>query len=196
MPFLDNVFDGARAFFSRVYEYCVKWLPLEDPLLKHCQFVDFEKRRNSSFDCVLRTIEHFSTIHAKLIEQPELLDTLEEEFLEYQALMNDDITQSIWNETLIQDTSQTEHHRMDMVWGNLRQRFPLLSEVALSILVIPHSNDADERVFSIIRKNKTEFRSRLELGNSLNSIILPILKYFRLECLVMSRQDSNSQIIF
>ena len=77
---LDNFFDGARAFFSRAYEYCVKWLPLEDPLLKHCQFLDFEKRSNSSFDCVLRTIENFSNIHAKVIEQPELLEMLEEEF--------------------------------------------------------------------------------------------------------------------
>ena len=31
---LDKFFDGARAFFSKAYEYCVKWLPLEDPLLK------------------------------------------------------------------------------------------------------------------------------------------------------------------
>ena len=60
---------------------------------------------------------------------------------------------------------------MDMVWCYLRQRFPLLSEIALAILVVPHSNAADERVFSMIRKNKIEFRSRLDLYRSLNSVI-------------------------
>ena len=60
---------------------------------------------------------------------------------------------------------------MDMVWGYLRQRFPLLNEIALAILVIPHSNAADERVFSMIRKNKTEIRSRLDLSTPLNSVM-------------------------
>ena len=60
---------------------------------------------------------------------------------------------------------------MDMVWCYLEQRFPLLSEIALAILVVPHSNAADERVFSMIRKNKIEFRSRLDLYRSLNSVI-------------------------
>ena len=54
---------------------------------------------------------------------------------------------------------------MDMVWGYLGQRFPLLSEIALAILVVPHSNAADEMVFSMVRKNKTGFRSRLDLLN-------------------------------
>ena len=60
---------------------------------------------------------------------------------------------------------------MDMVWGYLQQRFPLLSEIALAILVVPHSNAANERVFSVIRKTKTEFRSRLDLSKSLNSVM-------------------------
>ena len=60
---------------------------------------------------------------------------------------------------------------MDMVWGYLQQRIPLLREIALAILVVPHSNAADERVLSVIRKNKTEFRSRLDLSKLLNSVM-------------------------
>ena len=30
----DKFFDGARAFFSKGYQYCVKWLPLEIPFFK------------------------------------------------------------------------------------------------------------------------------------------------------------------
>ena len=38
-----------------------------------------------------------------------------------------------------------------------------LSDVALIFLTVPLANAAEERVFSIILKNKTEFRSRLDV---------------------------------
>ena len=82
-----------------------------------------------------------------------------------------DVPQHIWDEAFVKDISQSDHYRKDMVWGYLRQRFSLLSEIALAILVVPHSNTADERVFSMTRKNKTEFRSRLDLSKSLNSVM-------------------------
>ena len=82
-----------------------------------------------------------------------------------------DVPQHIWDETFVKDTSQSDHYHMDMVWGYLRKRFPLLTEITLAILVVPHSNAADERVLSMIRKSKTEFRSRLDLSKSLNSVM-------------------------
>ena len=65
-----------------------------------------------------------------------------------------DAPQHIWDEAFVKDTSQPDHYFMDMVWGYLRQRFSLLSEIALAILVVPYSNAANERVFSMIRKEK------------------------------------------
>ena len=47
----------------------------------------------------------------------------------------------------------------------------LLSDVALTVLTIPHSNASEERAFSIIGKNKTEFRSTLGV-KSLNAIMI------------------------
>ena len=38
-------------------------------------------------------------------------------------------------------------------------------------LTIPHSNAEEERVFSIARKNKTSFRPRLDLEETLVSIV-------------------------
>ena len=96
---------------------------------------------------------------------------LEEEFMEYQAMVKGDVPQHIWDEAFVKDTSQSNHYGMDMVWGYLRKRFPLLTEIALAIFIVPHSNAADERVLSMIRKNKTEFRSRLDLSKSLNSVM-------------------------
>jgi hypothetical protein len=67
---------------------------------------------------------------------------------------------------------QHGHDGMDMIWGYLRDKLPNLSKVILSVLTIPHSNAAEERVFSMIRKNKTsDFRSNLDLETSLSAIM-------------------------
>ena len=46
------------------------------------------------------------------------------------------------------------------------------SDIALSIITIPHSNAAEERCFSLIKKNNTEFRANLQLSGSLDSIMV------------------------
>ena len=53
----------------------------------------------------------------------------------------------------------------------LHDKFPLLPEIALCVLLIPHSNAGEECVFFMVRKNKTDFRSLLQLDGSLNSIM-------------------------
>ena len=39
------------------------------------------------------------------------------------------------------------------------------------MLILPHSNSEEEQVFSLISKNKTKFRSNLQLDGTLSSII-------------------------
>ena len=43
----------------------------------------------------------------------------------------------------------------------------VLPRIAVIVLVLPHSNASLERLFSIIRKNKTDMRSSLKLDRSL-----------------------------
>ena len=50
-----------------------------------------------------------------------------------------------------------------------------LFKVAKPILVLPHSNAGEERVFSMVRKNKTTFRSSLSMVGSLSSILTILL---------------------
>ena len=59
---------------------------------------------------------------------------------------------------------------MDVIWGYLRAKLPLLSRIALCVLVVPHRNAGEERIFSMITKNKTNFQSHLQLRGSLNSV--------------------------
>ena len=70
-------------------------------------------------------------------------------------------------------------HRMDVIWHYLSTVkapdnslcFNQLCQVAKLVLVIPHSNATEERVFSMVRKNKTAFRPSLDPKGTLSSII-------------------------
>ena len=68
---------------------------------------------------------------------------------------------------------------MDKVWGYLSSvkehdgslKFLYLSQVSRLILVIPHSNAGEERVFNLVRQNKTQFRSSLSNNGTLASLL-------------------------
>ena len=60
---------------------------------------------------------------------------------------------------------------MDILWGQFRSLILTIREGALPILGSQHSNAREERVFSMIRKNKTYFGLLLQLDGSLNSIM-------------------------
>ena len=87
-----------------------------------------------------------------------------------------DIPAHIWKESKVvekldDDSTEVTYHRMDMIWGSLQEKLPNLSKVASAVLTIPHSNAGEERVFSMIKKNKTDFRSKMDLRRLLSSIM-------------------------
>ena len=100
------------------------------------------------------------------------MDQLEEEFIVYQGMSNNEIPQRIWDEAAVYEKETTVYHRMDIIWAYLRQPLLLLSKIALSVLTIPHSSAAEERAFSMIKKKKTEFRANLYLSKTLDSIMV------------------------
>jgi len=112
---------------------------------------------------------------------PTEVTKLSEEFIKYQLLHQEDIPTSVWEEALVV-TAEDEvdrHYRMDVIWhyiasmrcadGNLK--FGRLSKIAKLVLCIAHSNAGEERVFSMIRKNKTPFRPNLALDKTLPSLL-------------------------
>ena len=72
---------------------------------------------------------------------------------------------------MISFTTDIWHHLSTMQNPDSSYRFRHLFLVAKLILVIPHSNAEEERVFSLIRKNKTAFRPNLDPKGTLSSII-------------------------
>lgn len=79
--------------------------------------------------------------------------------------------------------SENVYYSMDVIWGYLCKmqvtgsselKFGRLCRVARAVLVIPHSNASEERIFSMVRKNKTPFRPGLGLDGTLSSVKLGI----------------------
>ena len=80
---VDKFFDATRAFFAMAYNYCVQWLPLDDEFLKACIFVDFGKRNDVTFQDIETTIRSFTHINQHIINDPSMLDAVEEQFLDF-----------------------------------------------------------------------------------------------------------------
>ena len=111
-----------------------------------------------------------------LFEEPSEFDSLTEEFNEYQLLRDSDIPDHVM------ESCKTDRGdlKLDSLWSFIGQMndhaenallFPRLWKVVRLILTIPHSNAEEERVFSIVRKNKTCFRPRLDPEETLASIV-------------------------
>ena len=109
-------------------------------------------------------------------EEPSEFDSLTEEFNEYQLLRDSDIPDHVM------ESCKTDRGdlKLDSLWSFIRQMkdhaenallFPPLWKAVRLILTIPHSNAEEERVFSIVRKNKTCFRPRLNPEETLASIV-------------------------
>ena len=148
-------------------------LPINDSVLKHFIFADISKRESLSIDDVLFFVEKF-----RLNFNPETINLLSEQFLNYQLLNDHDIPESVWQNPCTMHDDRNKYYRVDILWGYTSQmkdcigkhRFDILFKVVKLVLVLPHSNATEERAFSIVRKNKTTFRDSMGL-NTLGSIL-------------------------
>ena len=123
------------------------------------------------------------------------IDKLSEELSYYQTLGDEDIGAEAWQAAKVVEEvedhgTETLHYRIDVFWwwydtnlklyGSSSVRFKHLTKVAEAVLVLPHSNAEEERLFSIVRKNKTDSRPslslegtmKLQLISGINSVLL------------------------
>ena len=92
------------------------------------------------------------------------MEDLSQEFNDFVMLEEDDIPSAVREEAKAETSDG--RYRVDVIWNFIhcmkrpdgQSQFPRLSRIALLVLTIPHSNATEERVFSLIRKNKTAFR--------------------------------------
>lgn len=98
-------------------------------------------------------------------DKNSMKDQLEVQFAHYQI------------ENLSPDITEAE--RIDITWNMIakikgtdgKPKYSELSKLMLGILVIPHSNADSERIFSQVRKNRTETRPNLSVS-TLSSLMV------------------------
>lgn len=105
------------------------------------------------------------------------MEELSQECNDFVMLEEADIPSAVREEAKAETSDG--RYRADVIWNFIhcmkrpdgQSQFPRLSKIALLVLTIPHSNASEERVFSLIRKNKTAFRPNLDPNETLGSIV-------------------------
>lgn len=125
----------------------------------------------------------------KAIFQQLPVDKLYDEFCDYQTLPDECFGDDVLKEAKVIDREEDGgvlfHHRVDVLrWhiaqiiipGTSAKRFKHLPKVGL-VLVLPHSNAGEERLFSVVRKDKTESSASMKLEGALPSLLAMKLQY-------------------
>ena len=148
--------------------YIQKKFPLIDELLASAKWIDVTRRTESTWE----NLEYFLGRYSNLLSDvPQ--DALFDELFYYQTLTDDGIGQCAWKEAKVVDSEEEGslpvfHYRVDVLWwyianmklsGTSIQRFKYLVRVGEVVVILTHNNAEEERLFSIVTKNKTESRS-------------------------------------
>ena len=146
-----RITESARAFYKTAAKYLLTKLPMTDVLQQHAEVFDLARLSSMSFTSVRYFTDRFP-----VLKPPCTMDALEEQFL---GLQVEEMS-----------TSVLQEDRADQQWlliGRIKDeatglpKYPDLAHVANCVLLIPHSNACCERVFSAVRKYRTDFRSSM-----------------------------------
>ncbi len=142
-------------------EYMLKSLPgLSGELLTNAEVFDLTVFGTKSFRSLQYFIRRFPSLANAVAE-----DELEEEFLKLQI---EELPKAI--------TEEADAGEQWTMIGNVKDhtgqhKFGQISKLAKYVLLIPHSNACCERVFSHVRKVRTDFRASMG-KDSLNAICI------------------------
>ncbi|XP_063765267.1 uncharacterized protein LOC134881682 [Eleginops maclovinus] len=157
---LAQVFSAVRAFYMKAVEYMVKKFPYDDPVIRNASVADMSARDSADFN----SVRYFTGRFPCLKMSAEEMDKLEGQFMTYQT---DALPESITS----CDRPDTQWHLMSQLKdGNGHLKYPLLCKVMLAILCIFHSNADCEHIFSLVTKNRTEFRPSMGMETLSNLI--------------------------
>lgn len=145
---LKLFYADVRTFYTRICEYIAKKWPVKTQFLEHIEVADVCKRKEKSFSSIEFLVDQFP----KLLTEDET-ESLETEFSRYQ----------------FDSFSSCNSDRVDEIWFKISKltdssgmkKYSSLSKLMMAVLLIPHSNSPTERIFSLVRKNKTEFRANM-----------------------------------
>ena len=195
----DTCLRGAQAFYKGSLEYVLTKMDVSDSLWAHACWIDIFNRENASWSDVEYFVNNFSSI---LQFDDHDTNLLYGQFVDFQTLSVEELPKEALTDAIIKefendDGEAEKEYRMDVLWYHLQsmkspignnKRFHMLFEVARIVLLIPHSNAAIERLFSLVNKNKNDSsdRNRLDQDATLSSIL----------AVKLDRPDSDSALCY
>lgn len=154
---LLTFFTSVKRYYIKACDYIVSKFPNSSDVLNHAQVADIHKRGEASFSSLRFFFSKFPVL-VKRDDGESLDDAINQLEVEF-------------NNFCVDFTFGPNHHGMaaDKFWfsildtinGDGSPKYQKLSFMMLGILTIPHSNAECERIFSSVRKNKTDFRGSL-----------------------------------
>nr|XP_042896620.1 uncharacterized protein LOC122269097 [Parasteatoda tepidariorum] len=156
----DSFYCDVRKYFVKVCDYMRQKFPYNDEVVINAEVANLDNVETTSFSSIRFFINRFPQLLQILGgDKDSVLDSLQSQFSSLQL-------ESI-------DCVQSEE-RMDSKWAKLsvvfENKYAMLSKFMLSILAIPHSNAECERIFSLVTKAHTQFRSSMSVKNLENLI--------------------------
>ncbi|XP_033747492.1 uncharacterized protein LOC117332621 [Pecten maximus] len=145
---IETVFSSIRTFYERVTEKMLKKFPFDDKVLQQMKFLNPTERESVTQSEVGDLAERFLPNIARQLIEDEVLDFI-----------------------LSPSSSLPSHdpEKPESFWIEIGQQKDLtgkpfyrnLSQLALALCSMAHSNAASERSFSILRKIQTDWRGNL-----------------------------------
>ena len=143
----SDVISSIKQLYYASLHYMRNSFPINSEVLCNAQFLNILKREKCTFSNALFFLLKMPVLNCTV-------DQLQEEFVKYQTsshpapVMAESRCDKQWN-LLLQHTSEVDGSRP----------YYHLARLALSVLSIPHGNATAERIFSLVRKNRSEGRS-------------------------------------
>ena len=162
---LITFFSSVKNYYIRACDYIIGSFPLEDDILMHAQVADTAKSQQASFSSVRFFLKSFPILLLRRNNEShsEACDLLEQEFTCYT------LEKFNFADGMPADQQWFQISQVKNAMGNFK--FQRLAYFMLGILTIPHSNAECERLFSQVRKNKTDFRGSMS-NDMLGSLLL------------------------
>lgn len=176
---IEQFYKDVRQFYINSVEYVKQKLPVSDPFVQHAAIADVSLRKKMTYSSVEFIAAKFP--HVLSDNEKTKLDI---EFSLYQF-------ENFEEFDLVNDSADTVWHEISHITdANGAKKYIALPKLILALLLVPHSNATSERVFSLVRKNQTDFRPTLGT-ETLTSLLIEKQKHFNSSTKCYEHKFSN-----
>ena len=148
-------FDSVRLFYETTVTKMLAKFPHKDKTISDLSFLNSRNRVKTSSASIARLARRFLT------EDPDEIDGIVAEFLSFQVAPDHQLPSFDHTADAAIDHFWSQMARQKAIGDLSSLAYPTLSELAKTLLVLPHSNVDPERLFSMVGKIETQSRSQL-----------------------------------